>query len=146
MTTNPASNPLAQGDRGPLIVRPARPRLTPTGTRAARLRRRMVAAALANADESAEALRWLWDQRTKAKSPRERRLCVATALQHMREMAKAGVDEAVEASSRVLVIAPDDIRRILLGGAGVEDPITALERLAAPAPNNGTGASTTESA
>ena len=53
--TNPAPDPSALGGPGGLDVRLARPRLTPTGTRRARLRRRLETAALKSSDKAAAA-------------------------------------------------------------------------------------------
>lgn len=132
--TNPAPDPSALGGPGGLDVRLARPRLTPTGTRRDRLRRRLETAALKSSDKAAAALDWLWQQVREAKSPREQRLCAATALQHMREMAKRDADAGVEAAARVLVIAPDDLRRLLAAPGGAGDVVDALTGLATPAP------------
>lgn len=122
---------------GGLDVRPARPRLTPTGTRQARLRRRLEASALKTAGEADEALRWLWIQVREAKSPKERRLCAATALQHVRQMAKSETDDGVARAANVLVIAPEDLRSLLASPRGADDLLDALRAHAAPAPAQG---------
>lgn len=134
---DPAPSLPALGGPGGLIVRPARPRLTPTGTRQARLQRRLVTSALKTSDDADEALRWLWRQVRESKNPREQRLCAATALQHMREMAKVDAEAGVEAAARVLVIAPDDLRRLLGSPRGADDIVESLRALAAPAPIQG---------
>jgi len=135
--TNPAPDPAALGGPGGLDVRLARPRLTPTGTRRDRLRRRLETAALKSSDKAAAALDWLWQQVRESKNPREQRLCAATALQHMREMAKRDADAGVEAAARVLVIAPEALRRLLGSPSGADDIVDSLRALAAPAPVQG---------
>lgn len=124
------------GSGGAAPIRPAI-RGHRNGARQARLLRRLMLDALR--EQRADAgtvLGWLRQRATDPNIPlREQRLCAEAFLKHLREMAGAGDDAAVDHAARVLVIAPDDLRRLLGGPSGPDDLIAALRVHAAPAPS-----------
>jgi hypothetical protein len=75
--------------------------------------------------------------RVEHPDPRERRQSAEALLHHHREVAKGlKADDAPDPATgpRVLVIAPDDLRRLLAAPGGTGDVVAALAGLATPAP------------
>lgn len=102
------------------------------------MRRLMLDALREQRADAGTVLGWLRQRATDPKvSPREQRLCGEAFLRHLREMAGAGDNEGVDRAARVLVVSPDDLRRLLGSPRGTDDVVDALRALAAPAPAQG---------